>query len=74
MSAAAVSLGGRLERDRLVRRAGRIEAVVAALRLRASEHARVGERAPAPLLRALGDFQEELAAIRQRLDHRELQG
>ncbi len=61
-----MTLGAQLERDRLARRAARLDRVVAELRARARFY---GDRpaVPRPLCQALADFQRELARIRRRL-------
>jgi tetraprenyl-beta-curcumene synthase len=60
------SLGHRLERDRLERRAVRVKQVIRALRERAN--AREGDSAtPRPLTAAIEDFGRELAELERRL-------
>jgi hypothetical protein len=73
-----MTLGARLEHDRLKDRASRLDRVVSELRARA----RAYEDGPMPpgLARSLDDFQGELARIRARLtgdgtrDHRAIPG
>lgn len=60
-----VTLGARLERDRLQDRAARLDRVVTVLRARAYDY---GDGAtPSALEHSLADFQRELAAVRARL-------
>jgi hypothetical protein len=61
------TLASRLERDRLLHRAHRIERVLAALQDRAVyRHAVVGTT-PAPLQSAIADVRIELGRLRRRL-------
>jgi hypothetical protein len=61
-----VTLGAQLERDRLARRAARLDLVVTELRAHARSY---GDRpaVPRPLRHSLADFQRELDHIRRRL-------
>jgi hypothetical protein len=65
MTGPPVTLGARLERDRLQDRAARLDRVVTVLRARAYEYG--DGAAPTPLKHSLADFQRELAAVRQQL-------
>ncbi len=65
MQTDAVAL--RLERDRLERRARQIQMVSSALRERAVQRQAVMGTAPAPLRRAIADFERELVTMRRRL-------
>lgn len=60
------TLGADLERDRLTRRARRLDYVLRALRGRASDYERVGP-VPPPLHQAITGFARELADDRRRL-------
>jgi hypothetical protein len=60
-------MNAQLERDRLVHRAIRLQAVVAVLRERAAEARRTGERPARGLTAALGDFERDLRAVRSQL-------
>lgn len=62
-----LTLGDRLERDRLERRAVRLEAVVAALRARMYAYDASGAEIPRPLRDAAATFQQDLAGIHRRL-------
>jgi hypothetical protein len=62
-----LTLGDRLERDRLERRAVRLEAVVAALRARMDTYDASGAEIPRPLRDAATTFQQDLAGIHRRL-------
>jgi hypothetical protein len=62
-----LSIGDRLERDRLERRAVRLEAVVAALRARMHAYDASGAQIPRPLRDAAVTFQQDLAGIHRRL-------
>lgn len=61
-----MTLGARLELDRLERRAVRLDRVVAELRSQARTY---GDRpaVPLPLRQSMADFQRELDRIRERL-------
>ena len=62
-----LALAAVLERDALERRERRLELVVRELRVRAeARRTRIGH-VPAPLRRALDDFQSELREVRSRL-------
>ena len=65
MSTTPVSLGARLERDRLQDRAARLDRVVTVLRARTYDYGE-GEAPPA-LKHSLADFQRELSAVRAQL-------
>jgi len=60
-----VTLGARLERDRLRHRAARLEGVVEVLRERARGYVPGG--VPPALLLSLADFERELGTVRARL-------
>ena len=62
-----ITVGARLESDRLEHRAVRLQAVVAVLRERAAAQRVSGERPAAGLTAALGDFERELRAVRAQL-------
>ncbi len=62
-----MTLGARLERDRLERRALRLEHVIGALRTLAHQRATRQGRVPPSLERSLSDFDRELATIRAQL-------
>lgn len=62
----ALTLGADLERDRLHERAVRLERVVTALRARARAYE--GTAVPRPLSQSLAEFQDELSAVRGRLE------
>jgi len=62
-----ITVGARLEGDRLKHRAVRLQAVVAVLRERAAAQRVSGERPAAGLTAALGDFERELRAVRAQL-------
>ena len=66
--AARSPLGQCLERDRLSRRARRLELVVRELRVRADARTSDGGSVPAPLGRALSEFATELHRVRARLN------
>jgi hypothetical protein len=61
------TIGSRLERDRLLDRAQRIQRVLAALEDRAVYRDAVDGRVPAPLQAAIADFRIELRRLKQRL-------
>ena len=63
------TLGAHLERDRLARRIGRMTLAVAALRQRASEYRSELGAPPAPLRRAIADFEAQIEAMTARLRH-----
>ena len=60
-----MSLADYLERDRLERRAARLDRVIAALRARTRAYDAAA--VPPPLRHSLTDFQRELDAVRTRL-------
>jgi hypothetical protein len=62
-----LTLGDRLERDRLARRAVRLEAVVAALRARMYAYDASGADVPRPLRDAAATFEADLAGVHRRL-------
>jgi hypothetical protein len=62
-----LTLGAQLERDRLQHRAIRLQAVVGVLRGRAAEARASGERPARGLTAALGEFEQELRAVRRLL-------
>jgi hypothetical protein len=61
------SLGSRLERDRLLHRAQRIERVIDALRDRAVYRHEITGSTPPPLRSAMADFNHELVRLKRRL-------
>jgi hypothetical protein len=61
------TLGAKLERDRLARRAGRITVVLTALRERAREHRRELGPPPRQLRQAIADFEAQIEAMSARL-------
>jgi len=63
----APTLGRELERHRLEHRAHRIEQVLIALRDRETWRQQQGH-VPAPLRQAIRGFEDELAALRARID------
>ncbi|HEY6762290.1 MAG TPA: hypothetical protein VI318_22515 [Baekduia sp.] len=65
-AAGAPTLRVDLERDRLHQRAARLDRVVAALRARARAYG--DAQVPRPLSLSLAEFQDELAAVRARLE------
>ena len=62
------TLGRALEEDRLAYRVTRMQYVVRELRRRADERRRRDGAVPAPLGLAIQGFEEELTALRARLD------
>jgi hypothetical protein len=62
-----VTLGSKLERDRLERRARRVALVIKMLRNRAGEHREGGGVPPPPLRHAIADFEAQAAALNDRL-------
>jgi hypothetical protein len=61
------TLGARLERDRLLHRAQRIERAMDALRDRAVYRHEITGTTPPPLRSAMADFNRELVRLRRRL-------
>jgi hypothetical protein len=61
------TLGSRLERDRLLHRAQRIERVIAALRERSVYRHELTGTTPPPLGSAMADFNGELVRLKRRL-------
>lgn len=59
--------GSRVERDRLLDRAQRIERVLAALQDRAVQRDTTMGGTPPPMRRAIADFRIELSRLRRRL-------
>jgi hypothetical protein len=70
MAGLPVTVGTRLERDRLQARAAPRDRVVMVLRARAREYEEGATPTPTALKHSLADFQRELAAVRARL-HRD---
>ena len=64
------TLGGSLERDRLARRARRVTAVIAELRQQAGRQRSEVNTRTRSMLKAIEEFEEELAAINARLNER----
>jgi hypothetical protein len=63
---------GVTERDRLLERTRRLEAVLSALQDRAVYRQAEGGTTPAPMRRAIADFRVELRRLNRRLDHEPL--
>ena len=66
---AGMTIGAELAQIRLAHRAARLEALLSMLRLRSAAYGLTARTVPRALRGAIAGFDEELSAVRDRLEH-----